>query len=245
MYSECPRGYLSTTVSTSWVRSPACAGGCGAAVAVGSVPLSAAGESAARQSSAGMRPIGLVCTWGTRSTWMGHSDRLSGVTLKWVVTWNTVRIWATLGHSASGYPSRPEYPNRHGRDAHPTWCPPGGSGVPHQRWAAVTVCRRERYAKEKLAPTCRAVKGSELPCGLLGVPAWVLTPGTLSTHAGVTEGALPAHTTRRGRVRAHGRYLLEAMPPTSRPRQRRTAQRASSSPPKARKLLSRGSCSPP
>ncbi len=35
------------------------------------------------------------------------------------------------------------------------------------------------------------------------------------------------------------------MPPTSHPRQRRTAQRASSSPPKARKLLSRGSCSQP
>ncbi len=90
-------------------------------MAVVPVPLSAAGESAARKSSAQMSSIGGVCTWGTRSTRTGHSDRLSGVTLEWAVIWNTVRIWATLGHSASGYPSRPEYPTQHGRDAHPTY----------------------------------------------------------------------------------------------------------------------------
>ncbi len=91
-------------------------------MAVAPVPFLAVGESAARQSSAQMSSIGGVCTWGTRSTRTGHSDRLTGVPLEWVVTWNTVRIWATLGHSASGYPSRPEYLTRHGRDAHPTWC---------------------------------------------------------------------------------------------------------------------------
>ena len=113
-------GTLSATVSTRTVRSPACAGGCGAAMAVVPVPLSAAGESAARKGNARMSSI-------------GHSDRLSGVTLEWVVTWNTVRIWATLGHSASGYPSRPEYPTRHGRDAHPTYMvsPRSMHGVPH------------------------------------------------------------------------------------------------------------------
>jgi hypothetical protein len=62
-------------MSTSTVRSPACAGGCGAAMAVVPVPLSAAGESAARKSSAQMSSIGGVCTWGTRSTQTGHSDR--------------------------------------------------------------------------------------------------------------------------------------------------------------------------
>ena len=88
-------------------------------MAVVPVPLSAAGESAARKGNAQMTSI-------------GHSDRLSGVTLEWVVTWKTVRIWATLGHSASGYPSRPEYPTRHGRDAHPTYMvSPRSSGVPH------------------------------------------------------------------------------------------------------------------
>ncbi len=110
-------------------------------MAVVPVPLSAAVESAARKSSAQMSSI-------------GHSDRLSDVTLEWVVTWNTVRIWTTVGHSASGYPTRPEYPTRHGRDAHPTymvsprsmqWCAApamgGGSSAP-----TGTLCEGETRA---------------------------------------------------------------------------------------------------
>ncbi len=72
-------GTLSTTVSTSTVRSPACAGGGGAAVAVVPVPLSAAiGESAARKGNARKNAAHVaaahthgVLTRGSRGTHMG------------------------------------------------------------------------------------------------------------------------------------------------------------------------------
>jgi hypothetical protein len=59
------------------------------------------------------------------------------------------RLWVT---QLAGIPAGLNIPP--GTESHPTWCAA-------QQWAAVTERRRERCAKEKLAPTYRAVEGSD------------------------------------------------------------------------------------